>query len=87
MNEFSSFERSPYPQAAPITQQSDAGQVGLLRSPADSLSGYLPLLMIGLFVAVAFFRMGIGVGKRSRKHYDLIQTLERIWQMSSNRND
>ena len=87
MNESSPFERSPHSQTAvPITQQSDADQAP--RSPADSLSGnWLPVLIIGLCIAIAFFRIGIGVGKRSRRDYDLIQTLERIWQMSSNRSD
>jgi hypothetical protein len=87
MNESSPFEMSPYSQSvAPMTQQLD--QVSFSRSPADSLSGNLfPLLAMGLCVAIAFFRMGVGVGKRSQRHYDLIQTLERIWQMSANRND
>ena len=87
MNESSPFEMSSDSQnVAPMTQQSD--QISFSRSPADSLSGNLfPLVAMGVCVAIAFFRIGVGIGKRSQRRYDLIQTLERIWQMSPNRND
>jgi nucleoside recognition membrane protein YjiH len=87
MNEFSSFERSLYSQSVTLTTQ-PFEQNSFSSSPTDSLSGnVLPLVAMGFCIAIAFFRIGVGFGKRSQRRYDLIQTLERIWQLSAHRND
>ncbi|MDF5739631.1 MULTISPECIES: hypothetical protein [unclassified Nostoc] len=94
MNRFSLTDITAHPQfAALITQQPDQTNLTYTQDQLDSLSGSISLVAC-LFVAVGFFYIGVGVGRRHTRRDQLIairlrqiQTLERIWQLTAKRRD
>ena len=94
MNGFSQGDITAHPQFAyPVTQQLDRSDLTYSSNQVDSLPANL-LLIACLCVAAAFFSIGVRVGRRQTKHYELIvtriqqiQTLERIWQMKAEHKD
>lgn len=99
MNAFSPFDRSSHAQmtlpqtAVPLMQQPDQAPSLTSTNLVGSLSGHLfSALLMGIWVAVVFFQLGVKAGRRQMRYYDRpvaqqqhIQTLERIWQQSTKR--
>ncbi|MBN3924693.1 hypothetical protein [Nostoc sp. NMS4] len=94
MNGFSLADLTAQPQlVAPVIQQLEQVKLTYTQDQIDSLSGNL-LFVACLCIVAGSFSMGVVVGRRHTRHHQLIairlrqiQTLERIWQMTTKRRD
>jgi hypothetical protein len=94
MSAFSPTDITAHPEFAdPVIQQTDQTDLTYPATQINSLSGSF-LLVACLCIAAVFFYIGVGVGRRQTRHHKLIairlqqiKTLERIWQMTTERRD